>query len=198
MKKNVFWLMCTILLTILVIGGTCIAMHSQQTNVATGKTFLSQSLRLTPSYEAVQSQQMKFSTSGIRQTIPLVTSQAGNMSSLMESVAQHQEFLDPSCPSGSGTVSGPYRYWWGTAFTFNHCLIQQLWTIVAIDGFTAGGVAIVCGVLSAGVCAIFGGLTAAYITTLVTGLNSADQQCGNRGANLNMPSVGLPFPNAIC
>ncbi len=89
------------------------------------------------------------------------------------------------CPSGSGAVSGPYYYWWGTAWTFNHCLIQQLWIIVYIDGSTASGIAIVCGALTAGACAIFAGLAGTVIVGTVVALQSADAQCNNRGAKKN-------------
>lgn len=102
------------------------------------------------------------------------------------------------CPSGSGAVSGPYHYWWGTAWTFNHCLVQQLWIIIYIDGSVATGIGIICGALTAGACAIFAGLAGTVIVGTVVAMQSADAQCNNRGANLNLTYAGIFFVNSVC
>ncbi len=104
-----------------------------------------------------------------------------------------------SCPDGSGRIYGPFGYWWGQAMTLNHCLITQLWTIVYIAGSTAGVGSLICALGTAGACAVVEGIAGIYIAATVTALNSADGQCNNRGANLNVAwAAPVPWVNAVC
>ena len=104
-----------------------------------------------------------------------------------------------SCPSNGGAIYGPYHYWYGTAYTLNHCLIVRLWLAVYIGGSTATAVAIICGFYTLGACALFAALTGVYIAATVKALNDADAQCGNRGANVNFFfGVYVPVVNSVC
>jgi hypothetical protein len=116
------------------------------------------------------------------------------------SVSNHATVIPyASCPSNSGAVYGPYYYWWGEAVTLNHCLIQLLWIAVYVDGSTALAAGAFCAVASAGACVLFDAIAGAYIAGTVTALNSADAQCDNRGANLNITfGVPVPWVNSVC
>lgn len=130
-------------------------------------------------------------------TIPYATKIKGATST---NVSAHTKVTpNASCSSNSGAIYGPFVYWWGTAYTLNHCFIVQLWLAVYIDGSTAGGIALICAAASAGICALFAALAGAYILATVKALNDADAQCGGQGANLNFTSGGIPpWVNSVC
>jgi hypothetical protein len=223
--KKVFRVVLVSLLALAVAFGAIITTQSTQVHAASAKTFAQQSTQnSSPSSEPawiVKAGPYVHVSNGIAVIDPairkalspndvvLVTQAVQKYNALpyaakvkkapATGVSSHRFALpNDYCPSGSAGYTGPYVYWWGYAYTLNHCFILQLWTAVYVDGGTAAAGAI-CAALSAGACVAVEALTVAYIASTVKALNDADTQCNKQGANLNFTTgVPVPWVNAVC
>ena len=224
--KKVFRVVLVSLLALAVAFGAIITTQSTQVHAASAKTFAQQSIQnSSPSSEPawiVKAGPYVHVSNGIAVVDPtihkalspndvvLVTQAVQKYNALpyaakvkkapATGVSSHRFALpNDYCPSGSGGYTGPYIYWWGDAYTLNHCLIQQLWLAVYIDGSTSLAAGAVCALYSAGLCVLFEALAGGYIAATIKALSDADAQCKNQGANLNFTTgVPVPWVNAVC
>ncbi len=117
------------------------------------------------------------------------------LNGITQSNATVQPFANTCSMTGARAVDHPQ--WWGNQWYVNDCFIYWMNPVNII---TLGGVgalvAIGCGTTA--ICIVFGALLASYIGILYFALDHDTSSCGNRGAYINAPWTGTPWPSPVC
>ena len=87
--------------------------------------------------------------------------------------------------------------WWGTQYRVNDCLIN--WSNLGrVGALGVVGVLAVYTCAASGICGVIVAIIIAYIGATYFALDHDTDVCGHRGAYINVPSVGPPWPSPVC
>lgn len=105
--------------------------------------------------------------------------------------------------SGGGGGGCSYNYWmqvqwWGVTLYINHCIIIDVNAGILGSAAIAGLIAGICGVLTAGTCAIVAAALAAYIVIYDIWIVRDDDHCGDRGVFVDRSWNGTIWIDTVC